>query len=485
MREKVFSSLIWTYGERILAQLITLVVTIVLARILSPQENGIISLVLVFITLANVVVSDGFGNALIQNKNADDTDFSSMLVFSVFCGIALYFLLFLCSPLIAAYYQLPELVLIIRVFAIKLPIASINSIQQAFVAKRMEFKKFFYATLTGTLVSGIVGITMAYMGFGVWALVMQYLTNSAIDTVFLAFTIGWKPKLVFEWSRVRKMLGFANRILAVSMMMALYSNIRDLIIGKKYSIEDLSYSNKGQQFPALISVNVNTSITKVLFPAISEVQDDKARVKAMTRRAIKVGTFLLSPLLIGLAAVGPSFVSVLLTDKWLPCVPYLRIMCIVYLLQPIQTASLQAMKALGESKLYLKLEIIRWCTGIAVLIAAVLFFDSVFSVVLSALFAEIASTIINWPANKRLLGYSYSEQLNDVVLPLFAAGIMFIVVVVENCLTMPNVILLIIQIITGAAVYLLACKLMRIDSFDYSINILKNLFVSLKGTKAQ
>ena len=484
-KQKVFSGLIWTYGERILAQLVSLIVTVVLSRILSPQEYGIISLVLVFITLANVIVSDGFGNALIQKIGSDDVDFSSMLYFSVASGIALYFVLFFSAPFIASYYDIPELIPVVRVFSLKLPIASINSIQQAYVSKRMEFKKFFYATLIGTITSGIIGIFMAYRGFGVWALVAQYLTNSVMDTVFLALTIGWKPKFVFSWDRVREMLGFAYRVLTVSMMMALYTNIRNLIIGKKFSVDDLSYTNKGQQFPSLISTNINTSLTKVLFPAISGVQNDLSRVKSMTRRSIKVGTFLLSPMLIGLAAVAPTFVSVILTDKWLPCVPYLRIMCVVYLLQPIQTASLQAMKALGESKIYLRLEIVRWIVGIIILIASVMFFDSVYIVVLSALIAEIASTFINWPANKKLFGYTYSEQLIDVIPPLAASLVMYFVIVAEEQIPLTKIILLFTKILTGGLVYLILCKILKIDSLPYLSNTIKTFLKKIvkKGRK--
>lgn len=480
IKSKVFSGLVWTYAERILAQLVSLAVTVILARIIEPGEYGIISLVLVFITLANVVVSDGFGNALIQKKDADDNDFSSMLYFSLLFGIILYFCMFFSAVFISDYYQIEELVPVIRIFSLKIPIAAVNSIQHAFVSKRMEFKKFFFATLSGTITSGIVGIFMAYRGFGVWALVAQYLTNSVIDTVCLAFTMRWKPALFFSWHRVKVMLGFGTRVLVVSFMMALYTNIRNLIIGKKFSVEDLSYCNKGQQFPSLISVNVNTSITKVLFPALSSVQNDLVCIKAMTRRAIRVGTFLLSPLLIGLAAVGPTFISVLLTEKWLPCVPYLRIMCIVYLLQPIQTASLQAMKALGESKIYLRLEIIRWSAGILILIVSVAFFNDVYVVMFSALLAEIVSTSINWPANKKILNYKYKEQLNDIIGPLIISTIMYAAVAIEVLLPLKGLFLLIVQIGTGGLVYIILSMIFKLDSFEYVINIFKPLMIKLK-----
>ncbi len=475
IRNKVLSGLVWTYSERIFAQLVSLFVSIILARLISPEEYGIISLVLIFITIADVIVSDGFGNALVQKKDSDDIDFSSMLYFSLACSIVLYLLIFLGAPFIAQYYEAQVLTKVTRVLALRIPVAAINSIQQAYISKKMEFKKFFYATLVGTVTSGIVGIIMALKGYGVWALVAQYLINSCMGTILLAIIINWRPKLIFSWKRVKSLLNYGFQVLSVSLLITIYSNLRSLIIGKKYSVEDLSYTNKGQQFPSLISVNINTSISKVIFPAIVEVQDDKKRVKAMTRRAIKVGTFLLAPALVGLSAVAPTFVSVILTDRWLPCVPYLRIMCLVYLLQPIQTASLQAMKALGEGALYLKLEIVKWCMGLGILGIFLLMFDDVYSVVFSALIVEIIATFINCRPNKKLLDYKYFEQIQDVIKPSISCIIMYFTVVFFNYFEINKILLLVIEIIVGMGSYILSSYILRTDSLFYILDILKTL----------
>jgi len=474
VKQRVVSGLAWTYAERISAQLVSTLITIILARLIAPEEYGVVSLVLVFIAFANVIVSDGLGSALIQKQDADSRDFSSMLFFSIGCGIVLYFILFFIAPFVEDYYETKELSAVLRILSLKIPLASINSIQQAYVSKKMDFKKFFFATLIGTVCSGVVGTFMAYNGWGVWALVTQYLTNSLMDTLFLGFVINWKPTLYFSWDRVKPMLSYAFELLSVSMLMTLYANIRNLIIGKKYSVEELSYTNKGQQFPSLISVNINSSISKVIFPAIAEVQDDLQKVKSITRQAVCVGSFLLSPLLVGLAAVAPVFVSMLLTDKWLPCVPYLRIMCIVYLLQPIQTASLQAMKALGKGQLYLRLQIIKVIGGMAILLWSVFFYDSAFSVVMSALFAEIFATFVNCRPNKVLMNYMYKEQIYDVLKPYLASFIMFVMVVLIGNLQINKFLLLFLQIGTGGLIYIGLNCLMKNEALFYTYETLKS-----------
>ena len=472
-RRKILGGLFWSYAERIGAQMVSMLVTIVLARLIAPEEYGVISLVTVFISLANTFVSDGFGNALVQKKNSDNLDFSSMLFFSLGVSVILFLILFAVSPLVAAYYAMPALTSVMRVMAIRIPIAAINSIQRAYVSKRMEFKKFFYSTLIGTVISAFVGIGMAYVGFGVWALVAQYLTNSVIDTFVLAITTRWKPVWKISFARLKPLVSFGWKILAVALMTTLYSNLRNLIIGKQYSSEELAFSNKGQQFPSIISVNINTSITTVIFPVISESQDDLPRVLSLTRRTIKVGTFLMAPILLGLAAIATPVVRILLTDKWLPCVPYMQIMCVVYLLQPIQTASLQAMKALGQSALYMKLEIVKKVFGLLVLLISMVFFHSVLVIILSALVAEIISTVINFPANKKLLNYSYMDQIIDVGKPLVAAFLMWILLDMLSTFTGTGLLGMLVSIPVGAALYLFFCLLFRNDSLDYVGGILK------------
>ena len=470
-KKGIFNGLFWSYGERLSAQVVTLVVSIILARLIAPEEYGAIALVMVFITLANVLVTDGFGNALIQKKNADEIDFSTIFWFSEIFAVIIYIILFVIAPVVAEYYEMPILSPVMRVLGVRVLIASINSIQRAKVSREMEFKKVFFSTLFGALVSGVIGIVLAYNGGGIWALVFQNLFNSLTDTIVLFFISDWKPRLIFRVERLKPLALFGGRILCVSMMNSLYSNIRNLIIGKKYSPEDLAFSNKGQTFPSLISVNINSSITSVIFPALSRIQNNKVQILALSRKVIQIGTFLMSPLLLGLAAVGEQFISLLLTDVWLPSVPYMQIMCVVYLLQPIQQASIQAMKALGESRLYLKLEIVKKILGLTILIVTVVFWGSVWNIIFSALIAEIVSTIINFPANKWLLGYTFKDQILDIGVPLIGACIMWLVIMVTSPylskFIYSNLLLLIVKVGMGVVIYLGYSSIIKLEGLEY------------------
>lgn len=481
VKRKVVSGLAWTYAERTLAQLISLIVTIKLARIISPNEYGTIAIVIVFINIADSFAINGLGNSLIQKKDSDHLDFSSVFFFNIFFSIVLYWVLYFASMPIAWFYKNDTLIPVLRVMSLRIPIAAVNSVQQAYVAKRMEFKKFFYATLVGTIISAAIGILMATYGYGVWALVAQYMSNTIIDTVILWIVVKWRPRLEFSWSRMRELYSYGWKVLATSLLINIYGNIQDLIIGKKFSESDLAYSNKGRQFPSLIATNINTSISKVLFPVVSDVQNDREKVKAYTRKAISVGAYILSPILVGLAVVSDSFISVVLSDKWLPSAPYLRVLCMVFLLQPIQTASIQAMKALGESGLYLKLEIIKKIIGLVILVVSVFCFDSVLAIIFGSLLAEIASSLINIPYNKKLLDYKYLEQMKDILATALLSLVMAAGVAFVGSFISVNIVRLLIQIISGAIIYILCSAVTANSNYLYILNYLSGLFNKRKA----
>ena len=240
IRSKVAKGMFWTYSERITAQLVSFIVSIILARLIDPEHYGIITLVNVFISIANVFVSDSFGNALIQKKNATESDFSTVFILNLFVSVVLYIIIFSCASIIAVFYNEPQITPVLRVLSLKLILAAWNSVQNAYISKGLNFKKFFFATLVGTIISAIVGVILAYKGFGVWALVAQYLTNSFIDTIFLHFTCGWKPKLLFCREDAKQLFGFGSRLLIAELIQTVYDNIRSLIVGKVFSTTELS-----------------------------------------------------------------------------------------------------------------------------------------------------------------------------------------------------------------------------------------------------
>ena len=469
---KVFSNFIWRFAERCGAQLVTFIVSIVLARILTPSDYGTIALVTVFITILQVFIDSGLSTALIQKKDADDLDFSSVFYFNFVICIILYLIMFVSAPLIADFYKDSSLVSIVRVISLTLIISGVKGVQQSYVSRHMLFKRFFFSTLGGTIFSAVLGIIMAYAGFGVWAIVFQQLSNNAIDTLILWITVKWRPIKKFSWSRLKNLLSFGWKMLASSLLDTIYNNLRNMIIGKLYTSADLAFYNQGDKFPKLIVTNINTSIDSVLLPTMSNEQDNHVRVKDMTRRAIKISTYIMAPLMIGLAFCAKPIVQIVLTDKWLPCVPYLQIFCISYLFWPIHTANLNAIKAMGRSDLFLKLEVIKKIIGMILLLITMNL--SVMAMAYSLLISGLISQVINsWP-NRYLLKYSYIDQIKDILPNIVMALIMGVFVYFINYLNLSVLVSLMIQIILGGIIYLVLSIFTKNDSFIYLINILKN-----------
>lgn len=463
---------IWRFAERCGAQLVTFIVSIVLARILSPSDYGTIALVTVFTTILQVFIDSGLSTALIQKKDADDLDFSSVFYFNFIVCLILYIIMFVSAPCIADFYKDSNLITIIRVISLTLIISGVKGVQQSYVSRNMLFKRFFFSTLGGTIFSAVLGIIMAYAGFGVWAIVFQQLSNNAIDTLILWITVKWRPIKKISWIRLKHLLSFGWKMLASSLLDTVYNNLRNMIIGKLYTSADLAFYNQGDKFPKLIVTNINTSIDSVLLPTMSNEQDNHVRVKDMTRRAIKISTYIMAPLMIGLAFCARPIVQLVLTDKWLPCVPYLQIFCVSYLFWPIHTANLNAIKAMGRSDLFLKIEIIKKFIGMILLIITMNI--SVMAMAYSLLISGLISQIINsWP-NRYLLKYSYIDQIKDILPNIVMALIMGGFVYFISYLNLPILVSLVVQILSGGIIYLILSILTKNDSFIYLINILKS-----------
>lgn len=468
----VISGFLWRLMERMGAQAVSFVVSIVLARILDPNAYGTIALITVFTTIMQVFVDSGLGNALIQKKDADDVDFSTVFFTNIaFCSI-LYILMWLLAPFIAGFYRDSQLVPYIRVLSLTIIVSGVKNVQQAYVSRNMLFKKFFFATLGGTIGAAVIGITMALKGFGVWALIAQQLFNLIVDTTILWITVPWRPKRVFSPERLGTLFSYGWKLLASTLLDTGYHNLRQLLIGRVYSRADLAYYNQGDKFPNLIINNINSSIDSVLLPAMSHDQDDKSRIRDMTRRSITISTYLMAPLLVGMAACADSIVRLILTDKWLPCVPYMRLFCICYLFYPIHTANLNAIKAMGRSDIFLKLEIIKKSVGLVILFISIRI--SVMAIAWSLLIATVISMIINsWP-NRQLLDYDFYSQMKDILSNLVLAFIMGILVLLIGKIIPHPVIKLIVQILSGMVIYLLLSVVSKNESFQYMIGIIKH-----------
>ncbi|PMC81594.1 lipopolysaccharide biosynthesis protein [Anaerococcus hydrogenalis] len=469
----VMKNFLWRFAERSGAQIVTFIVSIILARLLSPKDYGTIALVTVFLAIMQVFVDSGLGSALIQKKNADDLDFSSVFIFNFIVCIILYILMFFAAPLIAKFYDDKNLVAIIRVISITILISGVKGIQQAYVSRNMLFKKFFFSTIGGTVFSAFLGIFMAYKGFGVWAIVAQQLSNTAIDTLILWITVEWRPKFIFSWKRLKSLLSFGWKLLISALLDTTYNNLRNLIIGKLYSPADLAFYNQGDKFPKVIITNINASIDSVLLPTMSREQDNKDKVKSMTRRAIKTSTYLMAPMMMGLAFCSDNIVRLVLTEKWIECVPYLRIFCITYMFWPLHTANLNAINSLGRSDWFLRLEIIKKIMGLTVLLLTM--WHGVMVMAYSLLLTSVLSQIINsWP-NRKLINYSYIEQLQDILPSILISVFMGICVSLVNIFKLPILIKLIIQIILGVLIYISMSEFLKLESYKYIKNIAKSL----------
>lgn len=456
-------SLVWKFGERISAQLVSTIVTIILARILTPSDYGVIAIVTIIITFCNAFVSGGLGNSLIQKKNADELDFSSIFYFGMAISALLYLIMFFFAIPISSFYNNEQLVAIIRVMALRLPFAAANSVQQAYISKKMQFKKFFLSTLFGTIVSAFVGITMALYGFGAWALVFQYLTNVIIDTTVLFIVGGWKPKCIFSLNRVCQLLPFGIKIMGATLLDTLFNELRSVIISAGYSTTDLALYENGRKYPNLLVTNINTSIGSVMFPVMAREQDDRKRIKCTMKTSIKLSCFLLSPLLLGLFACAHRFVTVVLTSKWDGCVPYIWITCVMCLFYPIHTINLQALNAVGESGKNLRLEIVKKILNITVLFLTMTF--GVIWIAVGAMAVSLISTYINAVFSKKLFDYSFREQMKDIFPSLALATIMALAVMLfDTYVKLDNVLLLLLDVILGSGIYIIGAIVLKIDA---------------------
>lgn len=477
-KEKVISSLFWKLMERCGTQGIQLIVQIILARLLMPEEYGLIAIVMVFISLANIFIQSGFSTALVQKKDTDEVDFSSIFYINLLISVLLYIIIFISAPYIASFYFTPQLTVIFRVLPVILIFGAFNSVQYAFVARNMLFRRLFISSLVAIITSGILGIAAAYIGLGVWALVIQQISNQLIITIVLWFSIKWRPRLLFSYKRVKVLFTYGSKLLISALIDTIYTDLCTLLIGRLYNSSMVGFYNKGKQLPQLLVDSINVPILSVLLPTLSVHQDDKEKVKEMMRRAVMTTSFILFPMMIGLAAVAEPLVRIILTEKWLPAVPFIQIFCFQYALRPIHTANLQAIKAIGRSDIYLKLEIIKKVIGLTILIVSLNY--NIYAIAFGVALSSIISTFINAYPNKVLLNYSNKDQLHDIIPPFLIAILMGGIVYAIKILHLNVWSMIVIQVIGGILIYFGLSKIFKIENYTYIVSTIKQLFTTKK-----
>lgn len=461
--------------ERFGVQGIQFLLQIILARLLSPDHYGALAIMLIFINLANVFIHSGLNTALIQSKDVTEDDYSSVFWISLSIATLLYIVIFFTAPFIADFYKVPYMTNPLRVLAIMLFPGALNSVQVARISKAMDFKKVFLSNLVSIIVSGIAGIVLAYLNGGLWALVAQSLLNVVISCVVMKFTSKIRLRLKCDLLRIKTLFRFGWKLLLSSLIDTLYSDLYSLTIGKKYDSGTLAYSTKGKQFPNFIIGAINGAVQSVMLPAISRKQDNVDEAKALMRTSMTMSSYIIFPMMAGLAAVATPMISLLLTDKWLPCVPYLQIYCFSYAFYPVHSCNLQTINAMGRSDVFLRLEIIKKTYGIALLVIALVFFDSPIAVVATGIISTLISCFVNSSPNKKIIGYSYLEQMRDI-LPSFLMSISMFALVwwIGSLITLHPILVILIQVATGIVFYVATSAIFRVKPFMSIISLVKN-----------
>ena len=475
LKRSAFGSMFWKFAERICAQLVSLIVSIILARMLVPDDYSVVSIVAIFFAFCYVFISGGMNTALIQKKNAVAEDYSAVLYVNLTIATVFYGAIYLCAPLIAQLYAKPLLTPIFRVMGLTFFPSALKSVLSAYIASKLEFRKFFLSTIVGTVISAAAGLWVAFAGYGAWALVAQEMTNTFIDTLVLYLTTRLRFVRSFSLERLKSLFAFGWKMMLTSIITVAYDQLSPLIVGLKFTPADLAYYNKGKTFPGLINNTISDTLANVLFPVMARVQDNKEDVLYITRRYVKVASYVMFPVMLGLFAVSENFIRVLLTDKWLPAVAYLQIFAVFYMFDLVQVGSLQAIKAIGRSDIILRLEIIKKVVYLTIVVLFLLLSRNPEMFAFSALLCMAASVVIDTYPNRKLLGYRYRYLLADVLPNLLISAIMAGVVLVIGRLQAAAFVLLLLQILTGVVLYVVLSFLTRNENFRYLLSFLLEL----------
>lgn len=465
----------WKLLERFGVQGIHFVLQIYLARLLDPTHYGMLSMMVIFTTIANTFVHSGLNTALMQNKDVTEEDYSSVFWLSLGIAVIMYAILYISAPLIETVYKMEGLKTPLRVLALMLIPGAVNSVQVAKVGRALDFRKVFFSNIGAIVISGAIGITMAYYGFGVWALVAQSIANTMVACIVMWFTVRWRPRFVSNWGRIRVLFSFGWKLMVSSLLDTVYQDLRSLIIGLKYDSGTLGYYNRGKQFPQYLMNSINSAVKSVMLPAMSAKQDDKPQVKQMMRRSISLSAYIVFPMMAGLAGVSTPLIYLVLGEKWLPCVPYMIVYCCTMAFYPVHSCNLQAINAMGRSDLFLKLEIIKKSYGVVVLAITALCFDTPMAIALSGILTTGLSWFVNARPNKQLLGYSYLEQVRDLIPQMLLSLAMGYAVYCIGFLGLNEWLTLMIQIPLGVAIYVLGSKFLHLEGFEFLWGMVKKL----------
>lgn len=478
LKQKAISGLFWQFGQKAASQIVSFVISVILARLLMPEEFGLVALAGMFTLFLGIFIECGFGSALIQKKDADDLDLNTIFWTQLSFSIIIYLIVYTISPYFANIFSIQKLTDVIRVLALGMIIGSIQSIQTVIVTRRMEFKTYFYAMMVGSVLSGCIGVYLAYNGWGVWALVVQHLSSSALNTLTVFWQVRWIPHFIFSFNRFKSLFSVSSKYLLTNIIGTAFGQLRGYTIGLKYTAADLAYYNRGEGVPKIIINNIDSSINTVLFPVFSKIQDDKLAVKNALRRSLKMSSYTVFPMLLGLAAIADNLVIALYTEKWISCIPFMQLFCISECFTILNTANLQALKGIGRINTILKLEIYKKPIMIAILIFTM--YISPLAIATGMCIYGIYTMVINALPNKKYIDYNIVEQLKDVSINALLAMIMAAIVFMIGRIGIELHVKIILQVLTGAVLYISASELFRIESWQY---VKKNIRLYIRKNK--
>lgn len=472
-KSKVILSLIYKFTERFAVKGLGLVISIILARMLAPEAFGQVALMTVFTNLSLTIIESGLNTALVQSKEVDDRDYSTVFYITFAMSCFMIAVLWFSAPLIAKFYDSPGIISPLRFYSFSMILSAFNSIQVARLQREMRFKEMMFCNMSATIGSGALGIALAYMGFGLWALVIYFFAQVAVSSIAMIFVLRWIPHSPFSMDSARRLYGFGIKMLAAGIITTLYNDLRPLIIGKKFSTTSLGYYERGQRFSSTISLNLESAVQSVMFPVLSRAQDDKIQFSAILSRTKQLGAFIIFPAMLGMAAAAESMVRVLLTEEWLPCVIFVQILCLAEAQVPITVSNLLAVKSLGRSDIYAKQEVLRRVLMVIVLAISVFCFNSVEAIAIGFFISAWIDSLVTTLPLVKLLDTSIIKQYAGLGKTMLASVLMAAAVLALNVLAIPVLLKLLLQICCGVVVYVLMCLILKVESMQYILRLIK------------
>lgn len=452
---------LWAFSERVSSKIVLFILQLFLARLLAPADYGLLAILLIFVNIATILVNSGLPSSLIQRKDIEPDDFSSVFNLTFTFSLIFYCIIYFSAPFISTFFDDDRISLMLRVISLTLMTGAYNSVQRAILSRELRFKELFKANLSGAIASAIISIIIAFAGFGVWAIIFQYIANQVVSSIVVLYYIRWIPKLRFNLVRVKSLWAFGWKYMLTSIISMISNDIYTAVIGKVFTKTQLGEYDTGNKIPQTISDTFSSSMSSVLFPSFSKIQEDKEQMKQYVRKINTLSSFIMFPLMFGLVAIATPLITIVLTDKWAGAIPYFQLACIMYAFYPLHIANIQAISARGYVHITLRNEILK--KMVELLSLAILCQFGLYWVAFGRVASSIVALAINMYPNSRLLDYTIRQQIKDIlptlIIAIIASSVAYAVLLIpelNSCYIAVS-----LQIITGVVAYGLLSMLLN------------------------